>query len=228
MTNQPNNPMTKMQLRKQAISQRVHLPVAEISEAICAQLSQWEPFQTAEQVLFYHPFRGEVDLRPLWRSFSAKKWFLPVLFPEHSSYNNAKRISESCSNSMGMHFRRADSDQDLKPGQYGIYEPDWNAEPWTPSLKAESRALILIPGVAFDPQGYRLGYGKGYYDRFLGDSSIRKGLSDLVGVTFSNLIVPNVLPEKWDVPMTHLMTELGVTLPQDVRPSGYIEGDSED
>ena len=74
-------------------------------------------------------------------------------------------------------------------------------------MKPESLDLVLVPGVAFDWKGERLGFGKGYYDRFLTKTSAL-----LVGVAFSAQVIPDVPTESHDVSMNALLTENGITM----------------
>ena len=71
---------------------------------------------------------------------------------------------------------------------------------------SESFELLVVPGLAFDRQGYRLGRGGGYYDRFLA----RRVASTVVGLAFSWQIVPEVPRDPWDVPVGAIVTERGV------------------
>lgn len=68
-----------------------------------------------------------------------------------------------------MEFYRIDSFAELQPGYRGIPEPPWNGEQYVFSAGEEDRVLMLMPGVAFDPYRNRLGYGGGFYDRYLAD-----------------------------------------------------------
>lgn len=67
--------------------------------------------------------------------------------------------------------------------------------------------IVLVPGLAFDREGRRLGRGKGYYDRLLAQLPGRA----LVAITLERLLVKRVPTEPHDLPMTHLATEWGVT-----------------
>jgi 5-formyltetrahydrofolate cyclo-ligase len=191
----PPNP-TKASLRKQALLWRAQLPMAEISLALCARLAAWPVFQRASQVLFYYPFRGEVDLRSLWHEFPQKAWYLPAISPAQD-----------------MIFRRVDADLALQPGRYGILEPPATASPWTGPGPA---TLLLIPGLLYDAQGFRLGYGKGYYDRFLSLPQMQSAACPKVGVAPTALIHPALAHDPWDAPVDFLATEEGV------RPVGGL------
>jgi 5-formyltetrahydrofolate cyclo-ligase len=90
-------------------------------------------------------------------------------------------------------------------GPYGILEPS-NTAGVEPLLSGWD--LVVVPGLAFDRRGNRLGHGYGYYDRFLG------GLPESVpriGLAFTGQLVPDVPVEAWDVAVHALVTEEGVT-----------------
>ncbi|WDC85889.1 5-formyltetrahydrofolate cyclo-ligase [Caloramator sp. mosi_1] len=89
---------------------------------------------------------------------------------------------------------------ELCVGEYGILEPkDFN------KIDKNDIDLIFVPGVAFDKNGYRLGYGAGYYDRFLADF---KGVK--VGLCYDFQLVDSVYKNEHDVKMDYLICEEGI------------------
>lgn len=104
---------------------------------------------------------------------------------------------------------------DLRPGRYGIAEPDpvrcpaidMDAVPGSASAFAPD--LAVIPGVAFDRRGNRLGHGAGYYDRFLAHPAMAR--TALVGLAYAFQIVPALPVAPWDRPVHALCTEEGLT-----------------
>jgi 5-formyltetrahydrofolate cyclo-ligase len=88
---------------------------------------------------------------------------------------------------------------ELKPGSFGILEPSGAEVVPTAALD-----LLLVPGVAFDQKGYRLGYGKGFYDRSLHKVDRRPGL---VGLCFDFQLVAELPVETHDIGMDMLVTE---------------------
>lgn len=102
-----------------------------------------------------------------------------------------------------MTFHRVAIEDGLVPGAYGIPAPtDESGE----LLAHERLDLVVVPGLVFDPKGYRLGRGGGYYDRFLS----RVSAGNVVGLTFSWRVVPAVPVDPWDVPVGAVVTEKGV------------------
>jgi 5-formyltetrahydrofolate cyclo-ligase len=183
----------KKTLRKQAILWRNALSIDSLSREICVVLEAWPVFQQAEQVLSYFPHRQEIDLRPLSLAHPEKAWFLPTVKPSEPSTAAPPT----------MIFRQYLPDKPLPLNQFGIREPDASAPAWG----GAASTLILVPGLLFDRQGYRLGYGKGYYDRFL---SAQAGHLGAVGVVPNALIHENIPHEPWDVPLDLLATETGL------------------
>ena len=155
------------------------------SRAICAHLAAWDIFQAAETILTYMPMRSEVDLRPLLTDFPQKRWLLPRIIPEEDHR---------------MVFHPYDS-QHLIQHPFGMAEP---APDLSQVLPAEIQ-LVLVPGLAFDRSGWRLGYGGGFFDRFLENFS---GLS--VGVVFRALLLETLPHGEHDIPVQWLVTEDGL------------------
>lgn len=83
--------------------------------------------------------------------------------------------------------------------RYGMLEPN-TACPLVPTTELQ---LIVVPGIAFDGKGYRLGYGKGFYDRFLAACSHAVP----IGLAYQIQVVENTFPQAWDVPVKHIFTE---------------------
>jgi len=186
--------LAKAGLRKEALALRDALPVETIAESMMEHLKQWPRFQQARAVLFYAAFRREVDLSPLCALSPEKAWYLPAVLPSHE-----------------MVFRRVTAETPMWAGAYGIPEPPETATPWS---EDNNSTLLLVPGLLFDRQGYRLGYGKGYYDRFLSRTEIKalaeSGTLQPVGVVPQALLHAELPHAEWDLPMNFLLTEQGI------------------
>lgn len=96
-----------------------------------------------------------------------------------------------------IEFYYINSYEDLKDGFYGLLEPDIEV-----CEKAESSDLMIVPGLVFDRNGYRLGFGKGYYDRYISDY---KGLT--VGVCYSRCIENELPLGYYDKPINLVVTD---------------------
>ncbi len=85
-------------------------------------------------------------------------------------------------------FRRVTSLDDLQPGPFGILEPRSDAEP----LDRTTADIVLVPGRAFDREGYRLGRGRGGYDRFIADQRKTNPQTRFIGVAFDEQITDRI------------------------------------
>jgi 5-formyltetrahydrofolate cyclo-ligase len=102
-------------------------------------------------------------------------------------------------------------------GKYGLMEP--RISPGMEGLRS-GFDLVVVPGVAFDSMGRRLGRGYGYYDRFLADLA---GSANTVGLAFSRQLLPEVPVDAWDVPVDAVVTEDGVIRVPRARRDGHIK-----
>lgn len=179
----------KAALRKELAARRNALPDREAkSRAIEKQVLALPEYLQAERLLLYLSTGSEVDTWGLLERAlcQGKAVFAPL-----------------CLDGEGhMAFYRVKSREDLKKGRFGIWEPDPTV---CPLLEEPSGALCLVPGLAFDQAGYRLGYGKGYYDRFLGSRPV-----EAVGVCFEGLLLPRLPRGPFDRQVARLVTEAGV------------------
>ncbi len=178
---------TKQELRQLLKERRASFPPEirkEWDRAITERIAGSSLFASASVLLLYVPRNGEVNLLPLARI--ARRMGKPVAFPK-------------CDPSTGrMEFRILTPDARLSPGAYGIPEPPANA----PLCQPDRRALCLVPGLGFDLCGNRIGYGKGYYDRYL-----RQFPGTTVGVLYSRQLLWTAPAEPHDMPMQWLASE---------------------
>jgi len=92
---------------------------------------------------------------------------------------------------------RINSTEELKVGMYGIKEPASDT-----SFDKEKIDLAIVPGLAFDKKGFRLGYGKGYYDRFLSGSGIKT-----IGICRKELLLETIPKDKTDIAVNKVITD---------------------
>jgi 5-formyltetrahydrofolate cyclo-ligase len=181
----------KQQLRQEAIAARQNLPPhvwQQQSQAVCHRLAEWEPILTAKVILAYISFRQEVDLQYLWQKFPEKVWGFPRC--------NGKELDWYRVNPNYL-------SQETEVGKYGIVEPLISQ----PKIDISEVDLVLVPSVACDRLGYRLGYGGGFYDRFLTKRTIHT-----VGITFADYHLERLPSEIWDVPLNGVCTEVSIQL----------------
>lgn len=183
--------MEKKELRKQIITERNQLTDEEIatkSATIAEKLCQLPAFNQAETIMYFVSFGSEVDTRPMVEETirRGKTALAPKAVPQSRELIPSKIL---------------DWESDLVPGYYNIPEPRAGAlRPYAP----EQIDLLIVPGVAFDLKGNRLGYGGGYYDRFF---SLLKPGTPLVALVFDLQIVPEVPVDEWDRPVDCVITE---------------------
>jgi 5-formyltetrahydrofolate cyclo-ligase len=91
---------------------------------------------------------------------------------------------------------------DLKPGVFGILEPKEQLR--TDINLKDKLDLIIVPGLVYSKNGYRIGYGGGYYDKFL--SSITGDVKK-VGIVYSNLVVEKLPVDSYDIPVDLIITD---------------------
>lgn len=181
----------KKELRKNIIAARDRLSSADIKQRsgmIAERLYASQFYRQAQSIMFFVTFGSEVDTRSMMvESIRRNK---TVLAPKAVRETRELLLS-----------RVLDWNDDLEPGAYGIPEPKSSRiRPFSP----ENLDLVMVPGVAFDPQGNRLGYGGGYYDRFF---PLLKKSTPLVGLAFELQVVPEVPVEQWDRRIDMLVTE---------------------
>jgi 5-formyltetrahydrofolate cyclo-ligase len=143
---------------------------AELSQMVLEQLERMQCFCDAKTILLYYPVQNEVDVLPLVKRYKKEK---TILFPV--SHRRGMTVHPYAGNEM-MHR-----------GKFGIPEPT------TPAYEGKID-LIIVPGVAFDRKGCRLGRGGGYYDRFLK----KQTHATLVGVGYDFQLIDEVPAARHD------------------------------
>lgn len=184
-------PAAKASLRDWARATRAELmrcEGAETSATVVALVRAAAVYRAAGTVACYRAFGSEPDLAAL-ATDPGKRFVWPRAHP-----GPAARLT--------MHLADPLDDTAWERHRFGQPEPKAGAAEVDP----RGIDLILVPGLAFDGRGYRLGYGKGYYDRLL--PLLRPG-AVVVGVTLEALVVPELPHDEHDFRMSHLVTESG-------------------
>ena len=161
-----------------------------MGEVVADRLTAWSGWEAVKTVAFYAAIRGEVDTTPLFRA--AQRASKSLLFP---------RMCEGDS----LEFALVEDLGMLRPGRYGVLEPDETC----PVQAIAEHTLVLVPGLAFDRAGGRLGRGAGYYDRALGAEGERDHRARRIGVAFARQVVEAVPMTSLDVRMDFVVTEAG-------------------
>ena len=177
----------KALLRKKYIAARKALSNKEEKDrAIFAKLVAIEEINRAELVLAYASSPIEVDT---------------YRFIEYTLRKVQKLALPVCREGTNeMDFYRIETTDCLVPGKYkGIYEPDPSR---CQKCKITDNTVCIVPGLSFDKNGYRLGYGKGYYDRFLSENTVLT-----IGLCYEECVSESLPFEKHDKCVSVLVTE---------------------
>ncbi|MDR2726529.1 MAG: 5-formyltetrahydrofolate cyclo-ligase [Deltaproteobacteria bacterium] len=193
---------TKAALRRRLRAARAALPRAELSLAAQSHILADPAWREARAVALYIPLPEEMDTALLWRrgALEGKE----IWFPRCLNAPQSVRLEDPPA--AALEFALCPSPSRLRPGPFGILEPDSDC-PGLPEDLAPD--LAILPGLAFDRQGFRLGYGGGYYDRCLARPSWAR--VRLLGLTASALILDTLPHDPWDRPAHGLATEQDVT-----------------
>lgn len=164
------------------------------SRALCARLATLiRPGKTA----LYLPVRGEIDPTPLLHRFAARSnysFFLPVL------------VSGRFNRLLFLPYRAGDP---LRRSRLGILEPLYRPRR---AVTARSLDLIIMPLLAFDAEGNRLGAGGGFYDRTLAfmRHRLRWRRPRLIGVGYDFQSIAKLPVNPWDVPLDGVVTNADI------------------
>ena len=189
------HPLNRAQLRKSIRQKRCSLNEFEQqqhAQNLTKNICNLSAFRNARRIAFYLPEDGEIDTAYLiehaWRD--NKQVYLPVLAP----FNGA------------LYFAPYYPASKLIPNRFGINEPTCHPRLW---LRARQLNLILLPLVAFDTQGNRLGMGGGFYDRSLAFTRYHKQRHSpqLIGLAHDLQKIEQLPCESWDIPLNMIATE---------------------
>ncbi|MBW4621510.1 MAG: 5-formyltetrahydrofolate cyclo-ligase [Cyanosarcina radialis HA8281-LM2] len=216
MNDEPST--NKAQLRQQLLKERRSLPVEtwrEKSGRLCFHLQSSDLFVEAKTVLAYFSFRQEPDLSLLILP-SPRLRLPPPVSPllageglgvrSRGVGDDGKRwgFPRCVGEALSWHLWR--SGEPLQKGAYGISEPDPNAA----IIEPDEVDLILVPAVACDVRGYRLGYGGGYYDRLLSLPIWSSKIA--IGIVFEFAYLPQLPIDNWDRSLQGVCTEMGLKM----------------
>ena len=171
--------MDKQELRKWARGKRKELDIEALSSVLVNKLIQTKEYKNSKNIMIFYPLKDEVNLLSLLKD-TTKNFYLPRIkddILECCKYSTGDELCESC-----FHTQ----------------------EPTCEACDSSKIDLIIVPALACDSQNYRLGYGGGFYDRFLSEN---KNLKKIVCIP-SALIIDTIYPEMHDIKMDMVITEL--------------------
>ena len=175
----------KNQLRDDILEKRNSLPKEEVtskSRNIEERLFNLDPYKKSRTVMLFVSFNNEVYTHDMIKKSFGKK---NVVIP--------KVMQQEIEPSVIIDF-----DSLIPAGKFGILEPIEIMK-----IAYKNIDLVLVPGIAFDSGGHRIGYGFGYYDKFL--KKVPKAVK--VGLAFDFQIVDRIPAEEHDVPVDFIITE---------------------
>lgn len=182
-----NNPLHHA-IRRTNQDIRKHLPHVfqhNMSTKINNRIRALNQYRYAKRIALYHAVKGEVDLGNIWRSA-----------PLHGKYCYFPVVSKNDT----LLFLPATPASHFSTNDFGVLEPEAEHHH---AISPEELDLILVPLVAFDDQGTRIGMGKGFYDRALANHRPKL----LMGVAYEFQRYPYIEPQPWDVPLDAVATE---------------------
>ena len=185
----------KDEIRAEYSARRAAMDPAEKKrrdDAICRAAISLVSFRYAEYVLLYAATENEINVREIAEVALARG--KKIAFPRCDKEAHT------------MQYHIVSSLDELAPDAYGILEPPAGNPIYDPEKDLGS-AVCFVPGLVYDKAGYRLGYGKGFYDRYLSHFS-----GCTLGVVYSDYILPTVPRGRFDVSVNILLTEKGVKM----------------
>lgn len=186
----------KNRIRDEMLKMRLSVSAEEKAAAdagMTKRLMSLASFRYADTILFYYPIKGEPDLTAAVSAALAM--------------GKRAAFPKCCPDGAGMVYKFVTSLSELSPAMYGIPEPPEENESYVPSPFLSD--ICIVPAVCFDRRGYRIGYGKGYYDRFLAGFG---GTS--VGFTLDCLLKDSVPRGRYDRSVDMIITEKGAVVPK--------------
>lgn len=186
-----NTPQERKRLRTETLHRREALTSQERtqrSQRIVDATAHWIQREGFDTVMLYLSMRSEVETTGLLEGLlhAGKQVCAPVVDTERLEL-------------VPRQIQRLETRFVRHP--YGMLEPSEAC----PIFPIEHLQLIVVPGIAFDRKGYRLGYGKGFYDRFL----TKCPHAVTIGLAYRMQLVEDTFPQAWDLPVQHIFTETG-------------------
>ncbi|UWD49398.1 5-formyltetrahydrofolate cyclo-ligase [Clostridioides difficile] len=186
----------KKEFRKKVIEHRKNKSadfVLNNSNLITEKLLQMEDIRNATNIMLYLNFNNEVNTDNLIKKLLSLKKIVssPITIKENHTL---------------IPTQVTDLDNGLKIGAYGIREPSEKS----PKIDIKSLDVVIVPAVAYDIHCYRLGYGGGFYDRFL--ENLRKD-AITIGVAFDFQVFDSIPKETHDAQLNYIVTETRVLTP---------------
>ena len=187
----------KNDLRKAMLSKRKSMKVENVSafsNKIIETIMELPEFKSSKNIMLYLSFNNEVNTYPLVKwCFDNNKTVIAPYCIQHS-----KEI---------VPYRITNLSTDLVKSTFGVMEPNKHS---LEKINIEDIDLILVPAVAFDQYCNRIGFGAGYYDRFL---CKKPKHTPAIGIAYDYQIIDNIPTDEYDVPLDFIITEKRIIFP---------------
>ncbi|MBT3704909.1 5-formyltetrahydrofolate cyclo-ligase [Candidatus Peregrinibacteria bacterium] len=183
----PKTTQTKQSIRTELKKKRLKLTekeIATLSKHLLSRLTNTPEYKQAKIILLYHPIQNEADPTPLFSPTTKKTFCLPRI----------------CKKTNRLHLHQITDPHALQTGRFNIKEPN-SAHP---IIARKNIDLVITPGLAFDQQGNRIGYGKGYFDRLFKNLSTK---AFKIALAYDFQIIENIDVEKHDQKVDLIITE---------------------
>lgn len=181
----------KQSIKQQIFEKRNSLSKEEIKEKsnkIKNNLFSLKEFEKAKNIMFYVSTNTEADTQEIIEELLKKKEKTII-------------VPYVIKDDLKLHVSELKDFNELVPKTFEILEPK---EPYAREFNPDKLDLVIVPGIVFDKKGHRIGYGYGYYDRFL--KTIRKETVK-IGLAFDFQLIEDIPEEKHDVPMDIVVTD---------------------
>ena len=173
-----------MRLKRRLMTAKQQLIAAQ---NLCRQAQRASTIMSARRVLAYQAFAGEISPHLMLAAINIQDYHLPKI-------TNYRRCL------MGFYSQRSMDSHN----RYGILEPSKIGVP----ANANSFDLVLVPLVAFDRKGVRIGMGSGYYDRALASLTHQQSTRPrLIGLAHHFQEISDLNPQPWDIPLDAILTD---------------------
>ena len=169
---------SKKELRKKAKEIRKNLDIKSVSKIIVEKISNLEDFKIAKNIMIFYPLENEINLLDLVEKYPDKNFYLP---------RTSGETMDACPFNTG---------DELIKGDFNVYVPTTNG------INPQILDLIFTPALMVDKKNYRLGYGKGFYDRFLKETNAKT----IVPIS-KKLIVEKLPIEEYDKRVDFIITD---------------------
>ena len=165
----------KKSLRQKIKKEREIIDITIVSKLITAKIRALDVYKKAQKIMLFYPMQYEINLLKLMED--KKNFYFP-------------RVN-------GDDLLVCPADGEFKKSKYNIYEPCSNP------INPEILDLIIVPALAVDKNNYRLGYGGGFYDRFLGKYTYIKTIAPI----YSGFVFDLLPHNNFDIPIDIVVTE---------------------